>query len=72
MSRFAVTQTNPEFFRVLDVARRIAGSVAFRKASTLFDELVLPGRSQKLATKRQSATNANSGWWLALPRFLGL
>jgi len=33
---------------------------------------VLPGRSQKLATKRQSATKANSGWWLALPWFLGL
>jgi uncharacterized protein (DUF2252 family) len=26
MSRFAATQTNPEFFKVLDVARRIAGT----------------------------------------------
>ena len=32
-------------------------SVASIKASTLFDELVLPGRSQKLATRRQSATS---------------
>jgi hypothetical protein len=37
----------------------------------LFDELVLPGRSQKFATKCQSAQKANSKWWQALPRFLG-
>jgi len=42
------------------------------KASTLFDELVLPGCIQKFTAKRQSAHKAYSGRWLALPQFLGL